>query len=219
MTCRKSPGRHIKAPAGLFLLLPRRSLFLPFRSFADGCCQTAAKSNVTAISHSLSVLYEASKYPNLNVLALGGIFYSNTASYIDITSMDALSQLSIDTVFLGAAGITPENGLTNTICLEAEMKHIIVRRSRSAVSPSLYRFYLTHPQFGGKICSTICRCGGMADTRDLKTGGSVSPPSLNSPARSSVFNFQRPEQTGISLLFSLRPLHSHFLNMPLCWNR
>ena len=39
-------------------------------------------------------------------IALGGIFYSNTASYIDITSMDALSRLSIDTVFIGATGIT-----------------------------------------------------------------------------------------------------------------
>ena len=50
----------------------------------------------------------------------------------------------------------------------------------------------------------------MADTRDLKSGGSVSPPNLKSPVKSSVFSFQWPEQTGISLLFSLRPPHLLF---------
>ena len=50
----------------------------------------------------------------------------------------------------------------------------------------------------------------MADTRDLKSGGSVSPPNLKSPVKSSVFSFQWPEQAGISLLFSLRPPHLLF---------
>ena len=50
----------------------------------------------------------------------------------------------------------------------------------------------------------------MADTRDLKSGGSVSPPNLKSPVKSSVFSFQWPEQAGISLLFSLRPPHLFF---------
>ena len=33
----------------------------------------------------------------------------------------------------------------------------------------------------------------MADTRDLKSGGSVSPPNLKSPVKSSVFQFSFPE--------------------------
>ena len=44
----------------------------------------------------------------------------------------------------------------------------------------------------------------------LKSGGSVSPPNLKSPVKSSVFSFQWPEQAGISLLFSLRPPHLLF---------
>lgn len=111
----------------------------------------ATKSNVTVISHSLSALYEASKYPNLNVIALGGIFYSNTASYIDITSMDALSRLSIDTVFIGATGITLENGLTNTTYLEAEMKRIVIRRSRGAV------LMADHSKFDSSSIITFCK--------------------------------------------------------------
>ena len=50
----------------------------------------------------------------------------------------------------------------------------------------------------------------MADTRDLKSGGSICPPNLKSPVKSSVFSFQWPEQAGISLLFSLRPPHLLF---------
>ena len=106
---------------------------------------------MTVISRSLSALYEASKYPNLNVIALGGIFYSNTASYIDITSMDALSRLSIDTVFIGATGITLENGLTNTTYLEAEMKRIVIRRSRGAV------LMADHSKFDSSSIITFCK--------------------------------------------------------------
>ena len=50
----------------------------------------------------------------------------------------------------------------------------------------------------------------LAKLVDLKSGGSVCPPNLKSPVKSSVFSFQWPEQTGISLLFSLRPPHLLF---------
>ena len=85
------------------------------------------------------------------VISLGGIFYSNTASYIDITSMDALSRLSIDTVFIGATGITLENGLTNTTYLEAEMKRIVIRRSRGAV------LMADHGKFDSSSIITFCK--------------------------------------------------------------
>lgn len=74
----------------------------------------ATKSNVTVISHSLSALYEASKYPNLNVIAL-------------------------------------ENGLTNTTYLEAEMKRIVIRRSRGAV------LMADHSKFDSSSIITFCK--------------------------------------------------------------
>lgn len=111
----------------------------------------ATKSNVTVISHSLTALYEASKYSYLNVIALGGVFNSNTASYIDISSMDELSRLSIDTVFIGATGITLENGLTNTTYLEAEMKRIVIRRSKETV------LMADHSKFGTSSIITFCK--------------------------------------------------------------
>ena len=33
----------------------------------------------------------------------------------------------------------------------------------------------------------------LADTRDLKSGGSICPPNLKSPVKSSVFQFSFPE--------------------------
>ena len=56
----------------------------------------------------------------------------------------------IDTVFIGATGITLENGLTNTTYLEAEMKRIVIRRSRGAV------LMADHSKFDSSSIITFC---------------------------------------------------------------
>lgn len=93
----------------------------------------ADKTGVTVLTHSLSVLTEASKYRNLRVIAFGGIFNPDTASYVDIETMASLSRFTIDKVFVAATGVSLENGLTNTTFLEAEIKRMIVKRAKKLI--------------------------------------------------------------------------------------
>ena len=93
----------------------------------------AQRSGITVITHSLSALYEAAKYPNLNIIALGGQFNPSTASYVGVSTIEALSHMRIDMIFLAATGVSLENGLTNSTYLEAEIKRNVVRRGSQVV--------------------------------------------------------------------------------------
>lgn len=91
------------------------------------------KNGVTVITHSLTALYEASSLPNLNIIALGGVYTPATSSFTGISTLDALSRLSIQTIFISATGVTIESGLTNSTYLEAEIKRSVVQRGNRVV--------------------------------------------------------------------------------------
>lgn len=110
----------------------------------------ANKKNVTIITHSLTALYEASKYPNLNVISLGGIFNFATASYLDIASLESVSRMTINSVFIAATGVSIENGLTNTTYLEAEMKRVVVNRANRVI------LMADHSKFDHSAVVTFC---------------------------------------------------------------
>lgn len=110
----------------------------------------ACKQNVTLISHSLSALYEAAKYPALHVIALGGIYNGSTASFLGGGTQDELSKMSIDLVFLAAAGITLERGLTSRNYAEVEIKRSVIKRNRNLV------LMADHGQFGHDALLSFC---------------------------------------------------------------
>lgn len=91
------------------------------------------RSGVTVITHSLTALYEASTFSNLNIIALGGVYAPATSSFTGISTLEALSCLSIETIFISATGVTIENGLTNSTYLEAEIKRSVVQRGNRVV--------------------------------------------------------------------------------------
>lgn len=91
------------------------------------------KNGVTVITHSLTALSEAATLPNLNVIALGGIYTPSTSSFTGISTLDSLSRLSIQTIFISATGVTVESGLTNSTYMEAEIKRNVVQRGNRVV--------------------------------------------------------------------------------------
>ena len=93
----------------------------------------AGLDNVTIVSHSLPVLYEASHYPSLQVIALGGSYNPTTGSYGGISTLNYLSRISVDIVFIAATGVTLEHGLSHTAFFEAETKRKIAESGRKIV--------------------------------------------------------------------------------------
>lgn len=84
------------------------------------------KKNITVITYSLSVLWEAAKYPLLNIIGLGGLFNHSTQSFSGHTVLDELSRLNIHTVFISATCVSVQHGLSNYSFQEAEVKQCVV---------------------------------------------------------------------------------------------
>ena len=88
-----------------------------------------AKKRITIITHSLGALSEASKYDNLNIISLGGIYSPTTDSFVGLSAIEALSTMRINKAFMGATGVSLTAGMTNTTFLEAEIKRAVVHRA------------------------------------------------------------------------------------------
>lgn len=110
----------------------------------------AEKKNVTVITHSLMALYEAAKYPSLHVIALGGMYNWATSSFVGSNTLDDLSKMAINLVFLAATGVTLEHGLTNTTYFEAEVKQSVARQNKNLV------LMADHSKFGHDALLTFC---------------------------------------------------------------
>jgi DeoR family myo-inositol catabolism operon transcriptional repressor len=93
----------------------------------------AEKTNVTVITHSLAALYEAAKYPSLHIIALGGLYNDATSSFFGSSTLNELSKMTIDIVFVAATGVSLRYGLTNTTYFEVEIKRSVARRNQNIV--------------------------------------------------------------------------------------
>lgn len=110
----------------------------------------AAKRDITVVTHHLATLAEASKYASLNVIALGGIYSSETESFSGKTTLDELSNMSIDLVFFTADGVSREHGLTCSDYMDARIKRTIAQRNHSLV------LLLAHASLGKSALITFC---------------------------------------------------------------
>lgn len=89
----------------------------------------AAKKRITVVTHSLGALAEASKYENLSVISLGGIYSRPTDSFVGLSAFESLSAMKIHKAFMAATGVSLDGGMTNTTFLEAEIKRGVVQRA------------------------------------------------------------------------------------------
>lgn len=89
----------------------------------------ATKKRITVVTHSLGALAETSKYENLNLISLGGIYSRPTDSFVGLSAFEALSTMKINKAFMAATGVSITSGMMNTTFLEAEIKRGIVQRA------------------------------------------------------------------------------------------
>ena len=110
----------------------------------------AHKKNITVISHSLTALCEAAKYPSLRIIALGGVYNSTSASFQGGNTLNELSKMSIDIVFLATTGATLELGLTNSFCSDVEIKKSVIKWNKNIV------LMADHSKFGRNALLSFC---------------------------------------------------------------
>lgn len=148
---RNGSGKQIIGKLAASLVQDNMSIFLDSGSTTMRILPyLAEKQNVTVITHSLMALYEAAKYPSLHVIALGGMYNSATSSFVGSNTLDELSKMAINLVFLAATGVTLERGLTNTTYFEVEVKQSVARQNKNLV------LMADHSKFGHNALLTFC---------------------------------------------------------------
>lgn len=110
----------------------------------------ASHQGITIVTHSLTAIYEASKYPNLKIICLGGLFNFATSSFTDAETMDLLARISLDTVFIAATGVSLARGLTNTTYSEAEIKRCATSNCKRII------LMADHTKFDSSSIITFC---------------------------------------------------------------
>lgn len=107
---------------------------------------------ITVVTSTVNVAMELSKRKDLEVFVTGGHLRGEWFSLVGPTAAQSLSQLLISTLFVGADGIDPEQGVSCFISDEAQLNSTMVKHARRKIA------VVDHSKFGvvagWRICPT-----------------------------------------------------------------
>ena len=89
--------------------------------------------SVTIMTNSVSVSQELLNFSSPNLMLLGGIFIPDHQATVGPQTIAQLKELTADYVFIGADGISIENGATTANILIAEVDRVMTERARKKV--------------------------------------------------------------------------------------
>jgi DeoR/GlpR family transcriptional regulator of sugar metabolism len=90
--------------------------------------------DVTILTTGIWTALEVLGCPGVNVVLTGGLVRTTTGSIAGSITQQALQQFNIQKAFLGAWGLTLEEGFTDTPLMEVELKRAIVERSQEVIA-------------------------------------------------------------------------------------
>lgn len=88
---------------------------------------------LTVITHALPLAQELCACENVQVILLGGVLKRKEQCAVGSTVVQALSRFSVDKLFLSAAGIDLERGLTDPDLMEAEVKQAMIHSAGKVI--------------------------------------------------------------------------------------
>ncbi len=90
--------------------------------------------DVTLVTTGVWTALEMLGAPGIQVYLLGGALRETTGSITGAISIEVLQQFHFNRVFLGASGLTLEEGLTDLPLAEVEVKRAVVARAQEVVA-------------------------------------------------------------------------------------
>ncbi|NLB90556.1 MAG: DeoR/GlpR transcriptional regulator [Clostridiales bacterium] len=93
----------------------------------------ADRQNLVIITHSLTVINEASLLPNATVIVLPGILNRQTGSFTGSITTNELGGYNITTAFMAASGYSLHGQVTNSSMEEFEIKQAAVQQCKQRI--------------------------------------------------------------------------------------
>jgi DeoR/GlpR family transcriptional regulator of sugar metabolism len=91
------------------------------------------RKNLTVITNSLPVLNMLAGLREITVISLGGMLRVSELSFIGHFTEQALTEISVDKVFMGTRGVSLEHGLTNDYLQETLTDRAIIKSGREVI--------------------------------------------------------------------------------------
>lgn len=91
------------------------------------------RKKLTIITNSLPVIDLISRYPNITLIALGGILRHSEQSFVGPTTEQALKELRADKAILGVRAIHSEHGLTNDALPETQVDRLVLQIASNVI--------------------------------------------------------------------------------------
>jgi DeoR/GlpR family transcriptional regulator of sugar metabolism len=91
--------------------------------------QLRAASDLTVATTSMSVLKELSDSESVHVECLGGTLRHLSEGFVGPLAEAALERMTFDRAFLGADGVTPEDGICEADLQQTRLKELMARRA------------------------------------------------------------------------------------------
>ena len=88
---------------------------------------------IKLVTNSLPIAQEVLTWPSPNLTILGGFYLPDYQATIGPHTLAQLRELTADKVFLGADGLTLQNGATTADILMAEVDQMMVERARQVI--------------------------------------------------------------------------------------
>jgi len=90
-------------------------------------------SAITLVTNSLPIAEQVRSWAAPNLIMLGGLYLADEQATVGPQALEQLRNISADWVFLGADGITLEDGLTSGHVLMADVDRLMAERARRVV--------------------------------------------------------------------------------------
>lgn len=123
------------------------------------------KQGVTAVTGSIHIATELLRMPNVDLILLGGIVRSTSASAMGPTAEQMLREHSFRKLFLAGDGLDLSYGLTTTHTLEAHLNKVMIQSAEQTI------VIVDSSKFGRRGLSLIC---GVHDINTVITDEGVS---------------------------------------------
>ena len=102
---------------------------------------------LTVATNSLEIAYSLTPYPNITLIVSGGIFFESSRSLTGLPAENFFSQIHAAQLFLGARGVSIEDGLTNANMYETPIKKQMIEVSKEII------LLADHSKFGNVTLS------------------------------------------------------------------
>jgi DeoR/GlpR family transcriptional regulator of sugar metabolism len=132
-----------------------------------------SRNELTVLTNGIRIAAELAGLPGITVLMPGGVLRWEAFSLIGEWGDAMLRRVHIQTAFVGAAGLTLDQGLTDVNSGEAEFKRLLVDAARRVVAA------IDHSKWGRVALTTFC----PADRLDLVITDAHAPAAMVDAAR------------------------------------